>query len=335
MNTTADTTFLMRESTEPPSPRALELFAQMQDAVIKHTDSIFARLMIWQWVAAVAASVLISPHTWAGSQSQIHIHVLAAIFLGGFITAVPVFLAFKHSGQRADPPLPWRSAKCSCPRLLIHLTGGRIETHFHVFGSLAILAFYRDWRVLISASAVVYVDHLLRGFFWPQSVYGVLHAPIWRSLEHAGWVIFEVTFLIISIRKSLRETLNVAERQAKLENINETIERTVTERTAELTREIAERRQAESSLKQSREQLAKAQRIARLGSWEWDIVQNKVTWSDETRRLYGFSDQDLGAGMARCLERVHPEDRAKVQLALDEALAHRRTLCLRPPRPSA
>ena len=37
--------------------------------------------------------------------------------------------------------------------LLIHLTGGRIETHFHVFGSLAILAFYRDWRVLISASA--------------------------------------------------------------------------------------------------------------------------------------------------------------------------------------
>ena len=34
--------------------------------------------------------------------------------------------------------------------LLIHLTGGRIETHFHVFGSLAILAFYRDWRVLDS-----------------------------------------------------------------------------------------------------------------------------------------------------------------------------------------
>ena len=39
--------------------------------------------------------------------------------------------------------------------LLIHLTGGRIETHFHVFGSLAFLAFYRDWRVLVTASAVV------------------------------------------------------------------------------------------------------------------------------------------------------------------------------------
>jgi ABC-type dipeptide/oligopeptide/nickel transport system permease component len=39
--------------------------------------------------------------------------------------------------------------------LLIHLTGGRIETHFHVFGSLAFLAFYRDWRMLLSATIVV------------------------------------------------------------------------------------------------------------------------------------------------------------------------------------
>ena len=60
--------------------------------------------------------------------------------------------------------------------LLIHLTGGRIETHFHVFGSLAFLAFYRDWRVLVPATVVVALDHMLRGFFWPQSVYGVLVA---------------------------------------------------------------------------------------------------------------------------------------------------------------
>ena len=73
--------------------------------------------------------------------------------------------------------------------LLIHLTGGRIETHFHVFGSLAILAFYRDWRVLISASAVVTVDHLLRGFFWPQSVYGVgcrHHLAVLRARRMGG-----------------------------------------------------------------------------------------------------------------------------------------------------
>jgi PAS domain S-box-containing protein len=303
----------------PPGARALELFAEMQEAVSRHTDTIFARLMVCQWVAAVAAAVWISPRTWAGSHSQIHVHVFAAIFLGGLITALPVFMAMKYPG-RVLTRHTVAVGQMLMSALLIHLTGGRIETHFHVFGSLAILAFYRDWRVLISASAVVYVDHVVRGLFWPQSVYGVMTAPIWRSLEHAGWVVFEVTFLLISIRKSLGETLNVAVRQAELENINETIERNVTERTAELTREVSERSQAEDGLKKSEAQLAKAQRIARLGSWEWDVVRNKVTWSDETRRLYGYSEQDHGAEMNRCLERVHPEDRAQVQLALTEAL---------------
>jgi PAS domain S-box-containing protein len=308
-----------RSVSAAPSARALELFMEMQQAVTRHTDTIFSRLMLCQWAAAIVVSVLISPRTWAGTESRIHVHVLAAVFFGGLITAFPVLMTWLHPG-RVLTRHTVAVGQMLMSALLIHLTGGRIETHFHVFGSLAILAFYRDWRVLISASVVVYVDHLLRGFFWPQSVYGVMTATIWRSLEHAGWVIFEVTFLIISIRKSLGETLKVAERQAKLENINETIEQTVTERTAELTRQITERRQADQSLSLSREQLAKAQSIARLGSWEWDVVRNKVTWSDETRRLYGFSDKDFGADMHRWLERIHPEDRGKVQLALDEAL---------------
>jgi signal transduction histidine kinase/ActR/RegA family two-component response regulator len=316
---TTDTTSYTKIS-DATRARGLELFKGMQDVVTRHTDHIFSRLMIWQWVAAIAAAVLISPQTWIGRQSHLHVHVIAAIFLGGLITALPVYMTWKHSGTVLTRHTV-AVGQMLMSALLIHVTGGRIETHFHVFGSLAILAFYRDWRVLVSASAVVAVDHLVRGFFWPESVYGVMTAPIWRSLEHAGWVGFEVTFLIISIRKSLAETLNVAERQAKLENINDTIEREVTERTADLTREVSERRLAEASLQQSATQLAKAQRIARLGSWEWDAAQNKVTWSNETRRLYGFSEADFGASMAQCLERVHPEDRARVQFALNDALS--------------
>jgi PAS domain S-box-containing protein len=297
----------------------MELFRELQEAVCIHTDRLFARLMVLQWAAGVLAAALIAPRTWTGTQSQMHVHVFAAIFLGGLVTSLPVILALKQPG-RVLTRHTVAVGQMLMSALLIHLTGGRIETHFHVFGSLAILAFYRDWRVLISASAAVFVDHILRGMFWPQSVYGVMTAPIWRSLEHAGWVIFEITFLIISIRKSLRETLNVAERQATLEDVNESIERTVTERTAELTREITERRQAEDGLKQSKAQLAKAQHIARLGSWEWDVVLNKVTWSEETRRLYGYTAEDSGSQMDQCLERVHPEDRGKVRLAFAEAL---------------
>lgn len=316
----------MRQVTAPPpapthslATRTAELFKEQQQSIVQHTDLLFARLMICQWLAGVAAALLISPRTWIGTQSQTHVHVWAAIFLGGIVTSLPVWLALRHPGQ------VWTRHAVAVGQmlmsaLLIHLTGGRIETHFHVFGSLAILAFYRDWRVLISATAVVYCDHLLRGFFWPQSVYGVLSAPIWRSLEHAGWVIFEVTFLIISIRKSLSEMQIVAERQAGLESMNDTIEQTVAERTIDLTREITERRHAQESLKESQEQLAHAQQIAHLGSWEWDIVANTVTWSDETRRLYAFAPEDSGCSMEESWKRVHPGDRTKVQEALDQSV---------------
>src|SRR3954454_18557983 len=82
--------------------------------------------------------------------------------------------------------------------LLIHLTGGRLETHFHVFGSLAFLAFYRDWRVLVSGSAVVALEHFVRGALWPESVFGTSEPSNWRWLEHAGWVVFEDVFLFLA-----------------------------------------------------------------------------------------------------------------------------------------
>ena len=143
--------------------------------------------------------------------------------------------------------------------LLIHLTGGRIETHFHVFGSLAFLSFYRDWRVLVPATIVVAADHFLRGLFWPQSVYGVLTASEWRWLEHAGWVLFEDTFLFIAIRHSIGEMRGIAERTAEIESLNEGLEAHVANRTAqlvaanhELEREVAERKLAEAELAEQR-----------------------------------------------------------------------------------
>src|SRR6185436_4779955 len=130
---------------------------------------------------------------------------------------------------------------------------------FHVFGSLAFLSFYRDWRVLVPATIVVAADHLLRGIFWPLSVYGVLAASEWRWLEHAGWVIFEVTFLFIAIRHSIGEMLGIAERTAEIETLNEGLEAHVTNRTAQLVaangrleREVAERKLAEAELAEQR-----------------------------------------------------------------------------------
>ncbi len=66
--------------------------------------------------------------------------------------------------------------------LLIHLTGGRLETHFHVFGSLAFLAFYRDWRVILTGTIVTALDHFLRGCSGRSPCTAL---PLWKP--GAGW----------------------------------------------------------------------------------------------------------------------------------------------------
>src|SRR5438477_1887010 len=231
------------------SERTATLFEASQHQILQRTDHMFAWLMVFQWLAGIAAALWISPKTWIGATSQVHLHVWAAILLGGGISSFPVFLACRwpgHSFTRHTIAV----AQMLTSALLIHLTGGRIETHFHVFGSLAFLAFYRDWRVLISATVVVAVDHFLRGVFLPQSVFGVLTPSSWRWLEHAGWVIFEDAFLLISIEQGLRDVRQVAERQARLEALNASIEQRIHDRTRDLEREIHERIETQTKLEE-------------------------------------------------------------------------------------
>jgi two-component system, sensor histidine kinase and response regulator len=213
--------------------RTEALFAEHWRQVCKRADHLFAGLLIFQWLAGIAAAYWISPKTWVGQTSYTHIHIWAALLLGGAIISLPIFLALTWPGTTLTRHVI-AVAQMLMSGLLIHLTGGRIETHFHVFGSLALLAFYRDWRVLISATAVVALDHLIRGVYFPQSVFGVLTASPWRWLEHAGWVVFEDIFLIPSCVQSIREMRGVAEQQARLEATNESIEAEVLKRTAEL-----------------------------------------------------------------------------------------------------
>jgi two-component system sensor histidine kinase/response regulator len=213
--------------------RADQLLLEHRHSVYSSTDRLFAFLMFFQWVGGLCAALWISPRTWSGVESTTHLHVYMALFLGGVLAAWPIYLAIRHPGTALT-----RHSVAICQALtsalLIHLTGGRIETHFHVFGSLAFLSFYRDWRVLISASAVVAADHFLRGLWWPESVYGILAAGRWRWLEHAGWVLFEDFFLILACRRGVSEMREIAQRRAELEASNAEREEQIIERTAQL-----------------------------------------------------------------------------------------------------
>ncbi len=251
--------------------RALKLFSEHEQDIYIRTNKIFAIIFIFQWIAEIIAALIISPRTWVGTTSQTHIHVLAAIFLGGAIISFPLLLIrFKPCWNITRHSVAIAQVLTSA--LLIHLTGGRIETHFHVFGSLAFLAFYRDWRILISASVIVALDHLIRGVFWPQSVYGITYIEPWRWVEHAGWVVFIDVFLIVAIRQSIKEMKEIANRQAKMETIQSSIEKTIFERTIELqktNKELQEQKnelnKALQELKNTQIQLVQSGKMAAMG----------------------------------------------------------------------
>jgi PAS domain S-box-containing protein len=215
--------------------RAQTLFEEHSRQIHGRTDRLFAGLMAVQWLAAIAAALWISPRTWAGQYSQVHLHMWAAVLLGGVITILPIALALVRPGATATR-YSIAAGQMLMSALLIHLTGGRIETHFHVFGSLAFLAFYRDWRVFVPATLVVAVDHLVRGVYWPLSVFGVLTASPWRWVEHAAWVLFEDVFLVSACVLAVREMRSIAAQRAELEATNEIVERKVEERTTEARR---------------------------------------------------------------------------------------------------
>tara|TARA_R100000027_G_scaffold6290_1_gene5029 strand:- start:2644 stop:5277 length:2634 start_codon:yes stop_codon:yes gene_type:complete len=228
--------------------RADELFYEQSKRIWVHTDRLFVWLMLFQWVAGVVAALTVSPLTWKGVEYSVHIHVWAAVFLGGLISFYPVWLAVRHPGETMTRHV-MAVAQMLMGALLIHLCGGRIETHFHIFGSLAFLAFYRDPKVLLTGAIVVYFDHFIRGVFWPESVFGVFSAPIWRPIEHAGWVAFECWFLYYSIRQSHGEMMISAQRQAELESANVLFESRVKERTSELERSKADADESERLLR--------------------------------------------------------------------------------------
>src|SRR5262245_60389648 len=114
--------------------RSQVLACQMSEALCRQTDRLFAGLLVFQWLAGIVTALWISPRTWTGPLSQPHPHLWAALGLGAAIISLPLGLALRWPGAVLTRHVI-AIAQMLVGALLIHLTGGRIETHFHVFGS--------------------------------------------------------------------------------------------------------------------------------------------------------------------------------------------------------
>src|SRR6202022_2688405 len=116
------------------------------------------------------------------------------------------------------------------------------------------------------------------------------------------------------------ETAGHKQAKAEIKRLNEELEQRVVERASqqtavdeELTKEVLKRKRAEEALLRSEAYLAEGQRLTHTGSWACNIATREILHSSEEHsRLYGFDPENGTPSFEEMVQRIHPEDRARV-----------------------
>src|SRR5262249_5908724 len=85
--------------------------------------------------------------------------------------------------------------------------------------------------------------------------------------------------------------------------------------------DITRQKQAERALQKSEERLRRGLEAARMGSWEWDLASDKVTWTEGVPSLFGLAPGEFGGTLEAFFKLVDPEDRERAQRELNDAVA--------------
>ena len=234
--------------------RAREVRHDVVAQLTAGTHRTFRVLFAAQWIVALA----LAWNTALPGDSR----VMVTAILGAMLTVPP--LAFAN----AAPQSFWvRHFVAVCQMtwsmLFVWLLEGRSEAQFHVFVSLAFLAFYRDWRVLVTATLVALAWPAVRVLALPAT-YAIGASTWWRIADQSVWVFAEFLILLLAVRQSLYTVQRVAEHVATLSLTNETIGKDIDTRTDEL--------------KRSREQYRLIAETTRAIPFELDLAHGRFTY---------------------------------------------------------
>jgi len=95
------------------------------------------------------------------------------------------------------------------------------------------------------------------------------------------------------------------------------------QRACTIIRDVTDRMTMERDLRDSRARLTEAEHVAQIGSWEWDIAQDRVSWSDGLFHIYGLTPQEFDPTLDGGERRVYPDDRRLVRDTIQRALVVR------------
>jgi diguanylate cyclase (GGDEF)-like protein len=179
----------------------------------------------------------------------------------------------------------------SSSAILVHLTGGLIEMHFHFFVMVAVVALYQSWYPFLLAIGFVLLHHGVIGAIDSSSVYNhpeALRSPwTWASV-HAMFIAAESVAALTTW---------------KLNELSLDSERT-----------------ARTALEVAIVDLSEAQALTHIGSWDWDVASGRIEWSDELFRICGVPS-DFEPTYDKFMAMVPIPERGKLQDILERALA--------------
>ncbi len=238
--------------------------------------------------------------------AQRHRWILALLWL--HVPAVFVFALFRHqtmnhsaaeasivmsfaavatlgtaAGQRRFSTVVTSMGLMVSSAVLVHLAGGAIEMHFHYFVMVGVVTLYQDWLPFLVAIVFVVGQHGIMGAIDPHSVYshGAAQRKPWQwAAVHGGFILAMSAVGITSWR------------------LNESLQRRAMEREVKL---------------------AEAQKVARVGSWELNVRTGEMEWTQELYRLLDLDPTGGPPNLEVVLSRVHPDDRAAVAAAVNDA----------------
>lgn len=170
---------------------------------------------------------------------------------------------------------------------------------------------------LVALSATVFLAGQWR---YPHVLFPVL---IWATLRFQQFGAVTSSFVVaaFAVTGAVRGTALVGHGSAtEIVQILEALTAGVAVSLLILGAVLAERSQAQRQLAAAHASLAQAQEVAHLGSWEWEIGSDRVTWSDELYRLWGLEPQSVVLTYERYLDSVHPADREQVRTIVERAL---------------
>ena len=201
--------------------RTSALFLAEQERLHRHADFRFALMMAAQWVVLTCVvSIIGIIRLTQGSASGSFLSLWSTSVVGGAISVGPILLGLVRPGH-AVTRYAIAAGQMLMAAWLIHVAGGRFDSHLIVFGSLALLALYRDQPVLLLGAAIAVADHVIRGIGWPASLLGVAAPSPLRWMTHVAWLIAETAVLFVLSKQSLIRAWDLAERAAHIEALQE------------------------------------------------------------------------------------------------------------------